>query len=61
MKNYATKQRAINAIEATGAEFKRGHVMGSSVWADGVVSYWITEDWSRSHKAMRFFVHTRRP
>ena len=54
---YATKTKAIAAIEAKGFVFSRPDAMGSAAWLMGSAYAWITEEWSPKHGKYRFSAH----
>jgi hypothetical protein len=54
---YSTKTKAVAALEAKGFTFSRPAMMGAAGWRKGSAYAWITEDWSRQHRAMRFWTH----
>lgn len=55
---YATKAKAIAAVEAKGFTLSRPDMMGAAGWRMGSAYAWISEDWSRKHGKYRFTTHT---
>lgn len=54
---YATKAKAIAALERKGFVPHKTMGGGMAGFHKGSAYAWITEDWSRKHGKYRFFAH----
>jgi hypothetical protein len=54
---YATKAKAIAALESKGFLAHKTMGGGMAGFHKGSAHAWITEDWSREHRSMRFRTH----
>jgi hypothetical protein len=51
---YATRDKAVKAIEAKGFVYERPSMMGAASFRMGSAYAWITEVWSPKHGKYRF-------
>jgi hypothetical protein len=54
---YSTRAKAVAALESKGFAAHKTMGGGMAGFHKGSAYAWITEDWSRQHRAMRFRTH----
>lgn len=60
MQTYATRNRAVKALEALGFSYERPLIMGAASFRrEGGGYAWIEHEWSRKHCTMRYVPYAR--